>query len=98
MKNKILIDEIEKICNNLNNRVIYRKQLNELSEHDIDELNAFHMEDIGLVTLNDEYFCGMRANHFAIEFGYSEYDELGLNYILISANHKGIRLVTLLRA
>jgi len=56
------------------------------------------MEDIGLVTLNDEYFCGMRANHFAIEFGYSEYDELGLNYILISANHKGIRLVTLLRA
>jgi len=91
-------DEIEKICNNLNNRVIYRKQLNELSEHDIDELNAFHMEDIGLVTLNDEYFCGMRANHFAIEFGYSEYDELGLNYILISANHKGIRLVTLLRA
>ena len=72
MKNKILINEIEKICNNLNNRVIYRKQLNELSEHDIDELNAFHMEDIGLVTLNDEYFCGMRANHFAIEFGYSE--------------------------
>ncbi len=98
MKNKILITRLKEIYKNQNNIVIHQKQLSDLSPQDIHELNCFHMQDIALVTLDDEYFCGMRANHFAIEFGYSEDDELGLDYILISANHKGIRLITLLRA
>jgi hypothetical protein len=98
MKNKILIKKLEEIYKNPNSIVIHKKQLSELSPQDIHELNCFHMQETALITLDDEYFCGMRADHFAIEFGYSEDDELGLDYVLISANHKGIRLITLLRA
>lgn len=53
------------------------------------------MNEIDLLILNDNYFCGLRAEHFCIEYGYSEADSDGR--ILISANHKGIRLMTLLR-
>ena len=47
-----------------------------------------------MIVLNDDYFCGIRANHFVIEFGQSEYYEGDL--VLITANHKGTRALTLI--
>lgn len=69
--------------------------LNDLTEDEIDELNVFHAENIYTVEKNDEYFCGIRANHFVVEEGWSEYGD-GI-YYLISANHKGARAHTLLK-
>lgn len=61
-----------------------------------DILNAFHMTELYLVERNDDYFCGIRANHFCVEVGFSELNNDNEQQILISANHKGIRMVTML--
>lgn len=39
--------------------------------------------------LDDEYFCGIRANHFLVEYGYTEASEA--NYFVVTGNHKGYR-------
>ncbi|MBL1228287.1 hypothetical protein IW492_03445 [Enterococcus sp. BWB1-3] len=69
-------------------------QLEELTPANIEDLNAFHMEKIELIEKNDDYFCGIRADHFAVEIGMSEHHS-GVVY-LISANHKGIRVMTMI--
>lgn len=62
-----------------------------------EHVQTFHMHEVYCITLDDNNFCGIRADHFSIEFGWSEslYDEYR-NAILISANHKGIRKQVLL--
>ena len=56
-----------------------------------------------MVEVDDEYLCGMRADHFVVEIGVSEHDDYDDNeenvniYFLVSANHKGMRLATLFR-
>lgn len=72
-----------------------------LTEDDIEKLDAFHASDVMMIELPDEYFCGIRANHFVVEFGWSELDfydegENPVNQILITANHKGVRMLTLI--
>lgn len=47
-----------------------------------------------MVEKDDDYYCGIRANHFVVEVGYSE-TRTGLVY-LATANHKGIRCVTMI--
>ena len=96
MKNRILIRTIKNIYKNSGSRLIDSKSLDELTPDDIHKLNCFHATDVDMVTLDDEYFCGIRANHFCIEFGWSEEDSDNTPHILISANHKGIRVITLL--
>lgn len=70
------------------------KSLSELTTADISELDAFHSEKVYMIEKPDDYFCGMRANHFVVEEGVSEFNE-SVNY-LVSANHKGIRMLTLI--
>ena len=47
-----------------------------------------------MIKKDDDYFCGIRADHFVIEVGFSEHRQ-GLIY-LITANHKGNRCVTMI--
>ena len=96
MRNRILLHAINKIYNNKGNRLIDAKPIDELTPSDIHRLNCFHATDVDMVELDDQYFCGIRANHFCIEFGWNEEDDDHMTHILISANHKGIRVVTLL--
>jgi hypothetical protein len=66
--------------------------------------SSFHATKIYEHTEDDNYFAGIRANHFAIEVGYVEYapkDTISWsveepNFILVTANHKGTRISKLL--
>lgn len=89
------IEDISELTYEKNNIIFQSKKIDELSQDDINELNNFHMQEIFLVYKNDEYFCGIRANHFCIEYGWSEnYDDRTI--ILITANHKAIRMMTMI--
>lgn len=90
--NKILEKLIEQACKN--NALFCGKSLTELTKDDMHILSGFHTSDVDMIVLNDDYFCGIRANHFVIEFGQSEYYEGDL--VLITANHKGTRALTLI--
>ena len=90
--NKILAKLIEKSCKN--NALFCGKSLTELTKDDMHILSGFHTSDVDMIVLNDDYFCGIRANHFVIEIGQSEYYEGDL--VLITANHKGTRALTLI--
>ena len=89
---KIFEKLIEKSCKN--NALFCGKSLTELTKDDMHILSGFHTSDVDMIVLNDDYFCGIRANHFVIEFGQSEYYEGDL--VLITANHKGTRALTLI--
>lgn len=57
-------------------------------------LDRFHAKNVYCVKKDDELFCGIRANTFCIEVGYSE---VGNDKIyLITGNHKGIRTQVML--
>lgn len=75
--------------------ILEPKSIDELTDDDIFELDVFHVQNVYMTTMNDDYFLGMRANHFVIEEGYSEQHGNTTVY-LVSANHKGTRLQTLL--
>lgn len=63
-------------------------------QEDIDELTVFHAKEVFMIEKDDEYFCGIRADHFVVEIGFSE-RRPGKIY-LITANHKGHRCVTMI--
>ena len=90
--NKILEKLIEQACTN--NALFYGKLLTDLTKDEMDILSSFHAIDVDMIVLKDDYFCGIRADHFFIEFGWSECHEGDL--ILITANHKGSRALTLI--
>ena len=54
------------------------------------EFNAFHCKELLIVVRNDDYFCGLRADHFGVELGEVEGEEG--RWSLITCNHKGVRL------
>lgn len=100
-KEMFLKQSISELYNIQKDTCINARQLSELSQQDIEKLNAFHAQDVMMIELPDEYFCGMRANHFVVEFGWSELSyhdegETPISQILITANHKGVRMLTLL--
>lgn len=65
---------------------------------------SFHAVQVLEHTEDDDYFVGIRANHFSIEIGYVEYAPKNSvswsvdkpNFVLITANHKGTRISKLL--
>ena len=63
-------------------------------QEDIDELTVFHAKEVFMIEKDDDYFCGIRADHFVVEVGFSE-QRPGKIY-LITANHKGNRCVTMI--
>lgn len=76
-------------------KVLFKLQrVDELNPKQIDYLNGFHMRKMFLLERDDDYFAGIRANHFCIEVGINEFGP-GIFY-LITANHKGCRAMTLL--
>ena len=89
---------IEDVLDSLyqNNCIIFKsKRITDLSPEDIDELNNFHMHETILITKNDDYLCGIRANHFCVEIGMSENYEDRI-IILVTANHKAFRMMTMM--
>ena len=63
----------------------------EYNDGGVDEvISQFHMTSATVVKMNDDYFCGIRANHFVVEFGWSEAEEG--DFLLITSNHKGFRM------
>lgn len=85
----------------LNVRDIDIKQWNEYSKAHIDcdvcfgsdtlnvgPMESFHIEGSTVIMLNDDYFCGIRATHFVIMWGYSEEDNLPRAVVM--GNHKGL--------
>lgn len=83
--------------------VVPPRCIEDFKQYEIDEFNGFHATKVVMVEVDDEYLCGMRANHFVVEIGVSEHDDYDDNeenvniYFLVSANHKGMRLATLFR-
>lgn len=100
MQNEMVKVAIENIHSNSANILIGPTHLTELTEDQIKILRGFHMEELYLIEADDNYFCNIRANHFCVEYGYSELvgTEGGRSkLILITANHKGSRVLTLLK-
>lgn len=58
-------------------------------------LDEFHLKELYMVCRDDDYFCGIRANHFSVEVGINEITNE--RQVLVVANHKGVRRVTLLK-
>ena len=56
--------------------------------YDISSIKDFHIDHAETLELPDAYFCKMRANHFALIYGYNERDFNNRSVIII-ANHKG---------
>lgn len=69
--------------------------LESLNDIELEVLTTFHAQDVLKVEKDDRRFCGIRANHFAIEIGWSEalLEDDSTVYV-ITANHKGSRVVT----
>lgn len=88
---------INEVYENKDNIIIDHKLLNDVV--DSNALNTFHMKEACVVEKNDDSFCGIRADHFLIEFGYCEEgtDSIEQPVILITANHKGYRCITMLK-
>ncbi len=80
----------------INGNIVFCELLEYLQKSQIELLNKFHAKNIRQINMNDSYFCGIKANTFCIEAGESEEDSEN-EYFLISANHKGMRKITLLK-
>ncbi|MGB4921877.1 MAG: hypothetical protein WBO96_06125 [Enterococcus aquimarinus] len=74
--------------------VIDAESIRHLSEEQLFELDCFHPSKVTTVKKADDYFCGLRADHFIVEEGFSENVD-GIVY-LITANHKGSRVMTMI--
>ena len=63
---------------------------------DIEDLwHYFHAERIVQIKKNDDYFLGIRANTFCVEYGYSE--NLVNKLLIVTANYKGDRSHVIVR-
>lgn len=65
-------------------------------------LNGFHTTNSIFVEEEDNYFVGIRANHFVVEIGTTEnpidkQDTIDTEFAVVTANHKGSRYVTVIR-
>lgn len=89
---------------------LFRKDFlyDSFTQEQIDILGSFHAKEVYHVTLDDDYLCGIRADNFVIEYGWSEFDDLSYKNInangepynqmfVITGNHKGARSITVLR-
>lgn len=91
-------DYLQKLYDNNDFIIIDNHEIDNLKNLqgiDLDILNTFHAQDVFMVERNDSRFCGIRANHFVVEIGWSEalLEDNSPVYV-ITANHKGDRVVT----
>lgn len=91
---------LEQTYNNKTCKILIdSKPVEDMSEHDFKLLNAFHAYNVVCVKKNDEYFCGIRANTFCVEFGDLEpgdFEGAGAEVVLVSGNYEGFRVHTLM--
>ena len=62
--------------------------------------SSFHPQAVRMVTRNDDYYLGCRANHFVLIFGQSEVFNNGYTWadcVVCLANHKGGLCVNVFR-
>lgn len=95
---KSLENYIQSLYDNEDFVIIDNHEINDLeslNNVDLEILSTFHAQDVLKVEKDDSHFCGIRANHFAIEVGWSEslLEDNSTVYV-ITANHKGSRVVT----
>ena len=59
--------------------------------YNIPNVMDFHIDYAETLELPDAYFCGIRANHFALIYGWKEQDMCDpcCRSVIIIANHKG---------
>ena len=59
--------------------------------YDIASVKDFHIDHAETLELPDAYFCGIRANHFALIYVWKEQDMCDpcCRSVIILANHKG---------
>lgn len=58
-------------------------------------IERYHANKVYSLKLDDDYFCGVRANTFVVEYGYSE--RVRGEYYVITANHKGLRRTVVIK-
>lgn len=89
---------IQSIYDNEDFRVINNHEIDDLhslNQTSLEILSTFHAQDVLKVERGDNKFCGIRANNFVIEVGWSEaLSEDDSKVYVITANHKGSRVVT----
>lgn len=89
----ILVSKDEELFNYFRKNGSYPKYkissvFDEDNIYNISSVKGFHIDHAETLELPDSYFCEMRANHFAIIYGYSEFD-FNNRSVIILANHKG---------
>lgn len=72
----------------------FTDRFNEIPQATFAILNTFHASNVFMIERDDDYFCGIRADHFVVEVGVSEMLDEDTTVYVVSANHKGLRSVT----
>lgn len=91
-----LENKLKELYLNKDKVLISRKYIQELSSNEMLKLRMFHTKDVEVIRKDDEMFCGLRANTFVIERGFSEVFGIDVVVYVITANHKGCRAITML--
>lgn len=89
---KMLIRFLKESNSNLIGEIVFRDNEIETEEKTLTVVSGFHAEKIINHKEPDEYFAGLRANHFSVEIGWSEFSDLEDIIIIVTANHKGTRI------
>ena len=103
MQNTLLKVLISSAYEDKSKVLIDSSPLTDCNEDQLTMIENFHMVELYLIEGDDEYFCGIRADHFCVEYGWSEFftnndsDGRDTDLVLITANHKGFRVMTLLK-
>lgn len=89
----ILVSKDEELFNYFRKNGSYPKYkisgvFDEDNIYNISSVKGFHIDHAETLEFPDLYFCEMRANHFALIYGYSEIGN-SCRLVLILANHKG---------
>jgi hypothetical protein len=58
---------IAKVYADERNVLIDHASLRSLSEDQMSIIEGFHLNELYMIELDDDYFCGICANHFCIE-------------------------------
>lgn len=89
----ILISKDQELFNYFRKNCNYPKYetysvFDEENLYNISCIKDFHVDHAETLELPDSYFCEMRANHFALIYGYPDI-KCSCRLVLILANHKG---------
>ncbi|RIO56776.1 hypothetical protein BUZ50_00960 [Staphylococcus hominis] len=96
-KDKLFERYLEDLYKNENNVVSGPDLIYQTTYEQLGTYESFHCQEVYMAERNDDYFCGIRADHFVVEIGKSENTFDNFITFIITANHKGNRCVTILQ-